>query len=67
MDFFGPPLSWAAWNGSFELVDFLINEGADVTAHQNTALRMAALHRQLLIVQRLLSAGADPLAIETTE
>ena len=51
----------AAWTGSYELVDLLIQRGARVNVvngHGTTALHQAVRRGDRLMVQRLLLAGA---------
>lgn len=53
----------ARQNGLTEVVRLLINEGADVTAFENHAIRHAAGAGQVEIVRLLIEAGADVTAL----
>ncbi len=56
------PLGVAAWNGHTDIVELLINEGANVNMHAgtgDTALHSAARNGNVEIVILLLDAGAD--------
>lgn len=61
------PLHIAVKHGQYEVADLLINWGADhsLTTPDNkeTALHLAAAAGNAKIVERLLKAGADPLAV----
>lgn len=58
-------LHCAAWKGHKQVVEFLLQAGADVNAHNNndhwgtTPLHAAAHANQTAIAQLLLDAGAD--------
>ena len=56
-------LQYAAWGGgSLELVEYLVGQGADVTAKDTggyTALHLAAWEDRLEVVKVLVGAGAD--------
>ena len=56
------PLSWAALTGNSEIVDLLLESGADVNARNRdggTALHAAVFLGQSDVAQQLLNAGAD--------
>ena len=58
----GVPLFLAAGEGKLEVVRYLLDEGADVNAHENlgnTALAEAAYYGHLTVVKELLLRGAD--------
>ncbi|KAI1172127.1 ankyrin [Nemania sp. FL0916] len=58
-----PPLCRAAQQGYDDIVELLVQRGADIheTGHRNfTALCLAAVHDQPKVARLLLSAGADP-------
>ena len=57
-----PALLWASRNGHTEIVEMLINAGADVNAKNNdytTALMDASTKRHTEVVRMLIDAGAD--------
>ena len=49
----------ASHNGHLEVVNRLLEDGADVHAENDLALRWASQHGHLAVVERLLAAGAD--------
>ena len=58
-----PPLSYAAYNGHLEIVDYLLRRGAEVngkTGNGSTALFFAARFGHMEVVQLLLKNQADP-------
>jgi len=61
-------LQSAAYNGHIDVLQFLLERGADVngaTEDGVTALHFAALHRQHRVVQWLLKRGAEPCVATT--
>jgi uncharacterized protein len=60
-----PPVALAAYFGHPEIVELLIQSGADVNAQATNAMKVAAIHaavsaRDLRCVEILLRSGADP-------
>lgn len=56
------PLHIACWNGNLDVVDALLNNGADFTYHdvfEKGAFQIAAKKGHLPIIKRLLQAGID--------
>lgn len=53
---------YASENGNLELVKYLIKHGANVHAHREAPLRMAASNGHLKVVEYLLDNGANPSA-----
>ncbi|KAJ5364696.1 uncharacterized protein N7496_010409 [Penicillium cataractarum] len=60
-EFQGGPLYCAAWSGATEIVQFLIDLGADV--NENAVIHAAARNGHLDVVEKLLVNGADANAI----
>ena len=51
-------LTEACWSGSLEVVQFLVEKGADVTARDNSALNIATRNGYSEIVKFLVEKGA---------
>lgn len=64
VDFYGwPPITYAAFNGHAEIVEYLIKKGADIntkTENGSTALYLAARNGHVAVVKLLLGHEADP-------
>src|SRR5437016_14658156 len=59
------PLTWAAHGGHDEIVNYLLDQGADVREHDNTgwtSLHLAVELGHFSTIQLLLDRGADPEA-----
>lgn len=54
------PLTLAAWYGYFDVVELLLDSGADPNAPKDRPLTLAAGNGHLDVVQLLLDSGADP-------
>lgn len=55
-------LTWAAWMGHVDMVNLLLNRGADIDAHgmnERTALGWAANGNRKNVVELLIGRGAD--------
>lgn len=66
IDLYGTPLMAAASQGRTEMVQFLLDRGADINfrnRHGRTAIMFAAAHGHLKTVQFLLERGADCCAV----
>jgi ankyrin repeat protein len=65
-------LHWAAWKGHSEVIDILLDAGADIGAHNEnfhwgtTALHAAAHGNQKAAVETLIRRGADVNAVRST-
>ena len=64
---FTTPLLYAAQNGDREIVELLIQSGADINCHNEpyriTPLMVAAAQNQIEVVKILIAAGADINAV----
>ena len=66
------PLHWAAWKGHANVVDLLLESGADIQAHNEnfhwgtTALHAAAHGNHRAAAEVLLAHGADVNAVRST-
>lgn len=64
VNFYGwPPLSYAAYNGHLEVVDYLLKHGAEVNAtteNGSSALFFAARFGHIEVIRLLLKNQADP-------
>jgi ABC-type phosphate/phosphonate transport system substrate-binding protein len=53
---------WASGGGHLATVQYLVNQGADVTAEDNRVVRWASMDGHLATVQYLVNQGADVTA-----
>lgn len=54
-------LTLSSYNGNLELVKYLVENGADVTAESNVSVKMAKINKHTEIINYLVSCGAtDP-------
>lgn len=66
------PLHWAAWKGHPEVIEVLLDAGADIQAHNEnfhwgtTPLHAAAHGNQKASVEVLIRRGADVNAVRST-
>ena len=71
VNFYGwPPLTYAAFNGHREIVEYLLKRGAEINAkteNGSTALFFAARNGHTAIVRLLLENDADPTIINENE
>jgi len=52
-------LTWACYNGHFDIVKYLVEQGADIHAEHDYALQCAAYNGHFDIVKYLVEQGAD--------
>ncbi|CAJ2507809.1 Uu.00g089950.m01.CDS01 [Anthostomella pinea] len=66
-DDYGNALTAAAYDGTMEIIDLLLNAGADVNAPEGWAIQSAAAEGHHEVVEKLLEKGANVNAFTTNE
>jgi ankyrin repeat protein len=52
-------LKWSAHNGHIEIIRFLLDNGANIHADKDQALRWSVYEKHLNVIELLLERGAD--------